>query len=166
MSPLQHHELSLLVPVFLYKNVQHIAPIRRIVDHYPDVEKVQAIFDPVEYFMDPYKSGFNAVDRFVKALFDMLPQNATFYDDVHDYPIHYYYQQIRDQRTDINCPITWTLFGGKQDEVRIADDIKRRVSRGEPVYISKVVLMVIEPLLANHSSREIRVCDQIIYQIY
>ena len=157
--------VSLLMPVFLYKNVQRIAPIRRIVGHYPDMEKVEAIFDPIEYFMDPDKSSFNAVDRFVKDLFEMLPENATFYDDVHDYPIHYNYQQIRRERIDINCPITWAIFGGEQDELRIADDIKRRISRGEPVYISKVVLMVIEPLLPDHNSREIRVYDQTIYQI-
>lgn len=158
--------VSLLVPVFLYKNIQRIDPVRKVVYHYPDAEKVKDIFDPVKYFMDPDKSRFTAVDQFVKALFDVLPQNATLYDDVHDYPIHYYFQQIRHERTDINCPITWTLFGGDQDVVRIAEDIKRRISRGEPVYVSQIVLRVIESLLQDQKSREVQVYDQTLYQVY
>jgi len=66
----------------------------------------------------------------------------------------------------LHCPITWTLFGGDQDEVRIAQDIKRRVSRGEPVYVSKIVLRVIESLLPDQKTREIQVYDQTLYHFY
>jgi len=66
----------------------------------------------------------------------------------------------------LHCPITWTLFGGDQHEVRIAQDIKRRVSRGEPVYVSKIVLRVIESLLPDQKTREIQVYDQTLYHFY
>jgi hypothetical protein len=158
--------VSLISPVFLYKNIQHIPLIGRIVKQYPDVDKVQDIFDPVKYFMDPDKSRFDAVDRFVETLFDILPENATLYDDVHDYPIHYYYQQIRHLRPDIRCPVDWTLFGGEQDELRVAANIEELIDCGECVYVSKVVLKVIGPLLKGHRCREFQMHDQTIYQLY
>jgi hypothetical protein len=158
--------VSLILPVFLYKNIQHIPLVGRIVGKYPDVDKVQDIFDPVKYFMDPDKSRFDAVDRFVKILFDTLPENATIYDDVHDYPIHYYYQRICHMRTDIRCPVDWTLFGGEQDELRVAATIKKLIDSGEYVYVSEVVLKVIGPLLKDHRCRELQIYDQTIYQLY
>jgi hypothetical protein len=158
--------ISLVLPVFLYKNTQHIPLISRIVKQYPDVDKVEDIFDPVKYFMDPDKSRFDAVDRFVVPLFDILPENATFYDDVHNYPIYYYYQRIRHLRTDISCPINWTLFWGKQDERRVAANIETLIGRGESVYVSKVVLRFIGHLLKDQRCRAVQIHGQTIYQLY
>ena len=158
--------VSLISPVFLYRNIQRIPLIGRIVKQYPDVDKIEDIFDPVKYFLDPDKSRFDAVDQFVKMLFDRLPENATFYDDVHDYPIYYYYQRIRHMRPDIRCPVDWTLFGGEHDELRLAASIEQLIDCGECVYVSEVVMRVIEPLLKGRRCREFQIYDQTIYQLY
>ena len=157
--------LSLLAPVLLYKNVRHIDPIRSWVERYPMVERVRGAFDPVHYFLDPEKHAFDRTDRYAGALFRRLPEGAWYYDDTYDYPLVYYYQQVRRQRTDIHCPIVFPFWITEEDKRKLASRINGQIDAREPVYLSGFILDLLRHLLHYGESESIRIVDTEIYRL-
>jgi hypothetical protein len=157
--------LSLLAPVLLYKNVRHIDLIRSWVERYPMVKRVEGAFDPVQYFLNPDKHAFDRVERYVTALFRRLPAGAWYYDDTYDYPIVYYYQQVRRMRRDINCALVFPFWIGEEEKLEIAERINGRIEAKKPVFIAPFVLEQVRSLLGPHSSESVIIVDRRIFRL-
>jgi hypothetical protein len=157
--------LSLLAPVLLYKNVRHIDPVRSWVNRYPMVERVQEAFDPVRYFLDPDKHAFDRVERYAGTLFRRLPEGAWYYDDTYDYPLVYYYQQVRRRRTDIHCPIVFPFWITGEEKLELATQINGRIEAAEPVFMAGFILDTLRPLLHMRDIERIRIDTREIYRL-
>ena len=145
--------LALLVcmtPFLLYSNVHKFSFIQRWVLQYPSVETVRDNFDYIRYFLNPNKRGFDELDRYVTELLGILPENAHYFDNTHDYPIYYYYQNIRQERPDIRCPVIFIFFVTENEKIRVAAMINLAISRSEPVYITKYIYGLVRPKLKDH----------------
>ncbi len=158
--------ISMVLPFFLYKNVHRISFIRTFIDRYPMVEMVKDSFDPIQYFLDPEKSQFNLVDQYVQALFKELPENAWYFDNAYDYPIRYYYQEIRQERPDLHCPIIFVFWVTEDEKSKVARQINAQVNLQEPVYLSPFVFELIRSQLNVQSIDKIRIQNRDIYQLH
>jgi hypothetical protein len=158
--------ISLLLPIFLYKNIHRITFVRRFVERYPMIEMVQDIFDPVKYFLDPEKHAFNRVDKFIKTLFRRLPENAWYFGNTYDYPIRYYYQPIRNLRLDIRSPIIFTFWTTEEEKIKVSKQINALVARKEPVFVSRFILDLLNSRLVYQRIETIRINSTKIYRLY
>jgi hypothetical protein len=130
------------------------------------VEIVKDSFDPVKYFLDPDKHSFDLVDRFVQEVFSRLPTNAWFFANPYDVPIQYYYQQIRHQRTDLNCPLLFSFSIPEEEQEQIANLINRRIAKHDQVFVSKFILNLLQPRLVYQIIKPIKIHNQEIYRLY
>jgi len=158
--------ISLIFPFFLYKNINKSLTIRKFVDQYPVVETVKDSFDYVQYFLDPDKHKFNSVDQFVQELFDELPEKSWYYDNVHDYPIHYYYQQIRQIRSDIQCPISFAFWITEDEKTTVANEINYKIIHKKHIYLTKFIFNLLSPKLKYNEVNILMINNQEIYHIY
>lgn len=139
--------VTALIPLFAYPLLARSPIMRSYASQYQMYRYVDTMFDPTEYFLSPDKAGFDDVKHYVTDLFAELPPRASYYDNVFDYPIRYYYQDVRHQRPDLHCPIVF-VFWVTQDEVRsVSQDINRRLAAGTPVFTSQFVLDILRPEL-------------------
>jgi hypothetical protein len=131
--------VSLLVPLLLYPNAHRLWPFRALVDRYPMVERTRDSYDPLEYYLNPCKLGYDAVDRHVRELFEKLPYQAVYYDINYDYPIGYYYQSIRGLRPDLLCPIHFRSWFPEEEIPQILAEIKSHPRTGREVNFSEIM---------------------------
>lgn len=157
--------ISMVIPVFLYNNIDKIPPVRNFVGRYPMIEMVKGSFDPVRYFLNPEKSRFNSVDRYVQDLFNTLPKNASYFDSAYDYPILFYYQQIREQRPDLYCPVIFAFWIAEEEKTSVAGQINAKIRLKEPVYLSSFVYTLLEPKLQSQRIDRIVIQDHTIYRL-
>jgi hypothetical protein len=157
--------LSLAAPVLLYANARRIEPVRRWVERYPMVERVQGAFDPVDYFLNPDKHAFDRVERYTGELFRELPEDAWYFDDTYDYPIVYYYQQVRRVRTDVRCPLTFPFWVSGEETLEFAARINGLLRAGKPVYVAPFVLKQLRFSLDPHGSESVRIDGREIYRL-
>ncbi len=158
--------ISLLLPIFLYKNIHRITFVRRFVERYPMIEMVQGIFDPVKYFLDPEKHAFNRADKFIKTLFRRLPENAWYFGNTYDYPIRYYYQPIRHLRLDIRSPIIFTFWTTEEEKIKVSKQVNALIVRKEPVFISGYILDLLNSRLVYRGIKTIKINETLIFQLY
>jgi hypothetical protein len=102
--------ITLILPFFIYSTSYKTRAMQRYTDRFEMKVMVKDAFDPGEYFFNPNKTTFNEVETYVTTIFSILPEEASYYDNVYDYPIHYYYQDIRHQREDIHCPLIFPFW--------------------------------------------------------
>lgn len=158
--------ISLILPFLLYKNIHKSSIIRKATDQYPMVETVRDSFDYVQYFFDPDKHKFNSVDQYVQELFNKLPEKSWYYDNVYDYPIHYYYQKIRHNRPDINCPITFPFWITEDEKTAVANKINFQIDQKSHIYLSKYIFTLLSPKLKYNGVDKLMINNHEIYQIY
>jgi hypothetical protein len=158
--------ISLIIPFILYKNISKSLTIRKLAEQYPMVETVENSFDYVQYFFDPDKHKFNSVDQYVQELFNILPEKSWYLDNVYDYPIHYYYQQIRHIRPDINCPITFPFWITEDEKTAVANKINFQISQKNHIYLSKFIFTLLSPKLKYNRVEKLMIQNDEIYHIY
>lgn len=106
------------------------------------------------------------VDQYVQALFNKLPENAYYYDNSYDYPIHYYYQNIRHERPDLHCPIIFTFWTPEDEKIQVANQIMVRISQKKPVYLSRYVFDLLKSKLKYQGLDRIEISGDDIYRIF
>jgi hypothetical protein len=157
--------LSILLPLLLYPNAYLLKPLRDHVYRYPDVSRVLDAYDPMVYFLNPDKRGFDAAEKYIAELFAWLPEKAVYYDINCDYPIVYYFQQIRGQRLDLQCPIHFVFWITKEEAGRIAFQVRSHLRSGNPVFLTRFTMDKIASELGEHEVSEIRIRGRAVLRI-
>ena len=132
-----------------------------MLQRYTDQFEMKAVakdsFDPTEYFLNPNKITFDEVEAYVTALFTVLPEGASYYDNIYNYPIHSYYQEIRHQREDIHCPLILGFWITEEEKDRVAREINIKIRGKRPVFLSQFVYSLLESRLQFQTGEEIRI---------
>jgi len=135
---------AFLLPVLVYPRIpiwyRNGGIVRRYFDSYPEVAWTRHTFDAVEYVARPERSRYDKVDRYAESLFNILPYGAHFLsaDSRADYPLRYYYRDIKHQRTDIVYHSVFIPLLTSEKARRVAVEIRQCIERGEPVYTASV----------------------------
>lgn len=158
--------VSMLLPFFLYMNINKIPEVRCFTNRYPMVEMVADSFDPAGYFLNPIKFGFNAVERYKKALFERLPEGSAYYDNVYCFPVHYYYQEIRKERPDLECPIVFPFWVTEDETVWLSARIDAKIDNKQPVYVSGFVFNRLKSELRHNEIERISFDGNEIFRLY
>ena len=136
--------LTVLLPVLLYGQVprwyRQGGFFRWYLDSYPETQWVRHTWDPVEYFSNPYKRDYDKVERYVKKLHSVLPQQAHLLDSDcrADYPLRHYYRDIQRVRTDIIHHDLFSPFLTPEKGKKVARKLKDQLDSDNPVYTVSV----------------------------
>lgn len=157
---------TIAIPLLLYPTAPKTRAIREYVGRYEMSAMVDDTFDPADYFLNPLKTGFNQVDTYVRALFEKLPPDAWYFDNVHDYPIRYYYQEIRGERRDLGCPVVYAFWVTETEIANTARRINSLLQRGQPVFANRFVFETTRAEIVYSGVEPLRVGGQEIYRLY
>ncbi len=110
--------------------------VRRYFDSYPEVAWTRGTFDAVDFVMRPERRHYDRVDRYAEKLFALLPAGAHFLsaDSRADYPLRYYYRDIKHERTDIVYHSLFIPLLTDVEAKRVAKELRRCLASGEPVF--------------------------------
>ena len=108
--------------------------------NYPEWEQAEYTWDVVEYLSNPNKRSYNKVSEYAQKLFDVLPQEAHFWNSVGraDYPLRLYYKNIYEKRTDIRHHSLFNPFMSHDEAKSEAIKMKACIDTGKPVYIASL----------------------------
>jgi hypothetical protein len=136
---------TLLLPLLIYRQVPRWYSqggfFRWYIDGYPETHLVKNTWDPVGYFANPDKRTYDKVDRYVRKLCSVLPQQAHLLnsDSRADYPLRYYHCGVLKNRTDIVHHHIFSLSIMNPEEGRkVARRLKRVLDSGKSVYTVSV----------------------------
>ncbi len=136
--------ITVFAPVLLYQQVpqwyRQGGFFRWFYSGYPETQWVKHTWEPVEYFSNPNKRGYDKVERYVEKLYSILPQGAHFLnsDCRADYPLRYYYRDVRQLRTDINHHDLFAPFLTDGQARSVARQLKNHLDGGSHVYTASV----------------------------
>jgi hypothetical protein len=157
--------VSILIPLLLYPNAFRLQPLRGHILRYPEAPRVLEAYDPLVYFLDPDKRGYDDVERYVSELFARLPERAIYYDVNHDYPIVYYYQQIRGLRPDLQCPIHFVFWITEEEAGQILSEIRSHLRAGEPVFMTRFMLDNLSAGLSQYEVSAISILGRPVFRV-
>jgi hypothetical protein len=157
--------LSLVLPLLLYPVVSRTDLMHRYTEKFDMSAMVRESFDATEYFMNPNKASFGEVESYVDELFSTLPEDAYYFDNVYNYPVNYYYQDVLNEREDLNCPIVFAFWITEAETTRLANQINSLVERELPVYTSPFVYGLIEAKLNGARREEVPIRDRKIIRL-
>ncbi len=135
---------AFLLPLFVYPRIpiwyRDGGIVRRYFDSYPEVAWTRGTFDAVEFVARPERRRYDKVERYVRRLFAILPHGAHLLnsDGRADYPLRYYYRDIRGERRDITYHPVFIPRLDEAEAGRIATRLRRHLETGEPVYTASV----------------------------
>lgn len=158
--------VSLAIPPLLYPILPASRLTRDYASRYAKYATVATMFDPARYFMNPVKTEFDDVESYAGTLFADLPSGSWYYDNVFDYPIRYYYQDVRGRRPDLHCPIVFAFWVDEREISSVSRSINREVSRGAPVFVSRFVFDTVGPRLVYARSESVTVNGRTLYRLY
>jgi hypothetical protein len=135
---------TLLLPPLLYQRVPGwiaeseaaTAALRAI----PQLEQARPFLDPLAYFLDPDKRGYDRVERFAGALLEGLPPHACYWGDEAGlvYPLKYYYQEVLGRRADVDYGVIFGMTESRAEYLQHALGVLRQLERGCPVYFGSL----------------------------
>ncbi len=159
--------LSSLGRLGLYLSIGRFQPVKDYISDYPMISMTENTFDPIEYFLNPYKRGFNLVEQYTQQLNDKIPRNAAVYDNIYDYPFTYYYQDIKKQRLDIHCPIVFAFWVTEGEIRALTAEINGYLQNKErEVFLSVFVFRTLEEHLEYRKKDEAIIFDrQFLYHL-
>ncbi len=157
--------ISLVIPLPLYPLLTRTELMHRYTEKFDMNSMVVESFDPARYFMNPNKACFNEVDAYIQALFAELPEGAYYYDNVYDYPLHYYYQNVLREREDIHCPVILVFWLTENEQQSLARQINGQIKNRKAVYLSPYVYKLLEPKLEGGIRTEIPIQDRTIIKV-
>ncbi len=126
--------------IILYATIDKIKPVTDYINDYPMVDMVKDRFDPVKYFLSPFKRNFTRVDDYISEFEKKIPQGAYVYDNIYDYPFNYYYQQIKKDRTDIRAPIIFVFWVTEEEKISWSRNINSVLDFRGKAYMAPFVL--------------------------
>jgi hypothetical protein len=108
--------------------------------HYPEWEQAENTWDVVEYLSNPNKRSYEKVQAYADRVFDVLPQEAHFWNSVGraDYPLRLYYRDVYGIRTDIRHHSLFNPFMSLDEAENEAKKMKVYLEQGLPVYIASL----------------------------
>jgi hypothetical protein len=136
--------ITVLLPVVLYPQVpgwyRQGGFFRWFFDSYPETRWVEHTWEPVEYFSNPNKRGYDKVERYVEELFTVLPYQAHLLnsDARIDYPLRYYYRDILRIRTDITHHDLFSPFLNEEKGRKVALRLRELLDHGSAFYTVSV----------------------------
>ena len=108
--------------------------------HYPEWDQAENTWDVIEYLTKPDKRTYNKVSEYAQKIFDVLPQDAHFWNSVGraDYPLRLYYRDIYDVRADIKHHPLFNPFMSHERAKSEAIKMKDSLDNDESVYIASL----------------------------
>ncbi len=131
--------VSLVVPPYLYENIATWALDSKSAFHqrYNNFYSDNVYFQS-EFIVNPDKSRYTEVDDFAKALFEKLPQGATFLDDDSRtyYPLADYFQKHYKIRPDVSVLLvnSWGIANWGLGSETVADIITKAYYLDKPFF--------------------------------
>jgi hypothetical protein len=159
--------ITLAIPIVLYPTIVRTKAMSRYTGRYDMEAMVKDAFSPGWYFLNPIKTTFSRVDDYVDELFETLPEGSWYFDNSYDYPIRYYYQDIRAIRRDVRCPIIFAFWVTEQEIANVVRRTNAELSRNNPVYMSPFVFATVQNRGLNVSRiTTVRIQEREIYRLY
>jgi len=106
----------------------------------PQLEQAAVFWDPLDYFLDPNKRGYDRVERCANGILEGLEPDAHFWGNEATafYPLSFYYKDVLGRRPDVTYHL---IFGMSRDDQAIRRHAERMVGQlrhGLPVYITSL----------------------------
>jgi len=136
---------TFIAPPFIYDAISNDGKKDGVVKNYfrcyPEWEQAENCWDVVEYITNPNKKSYNKVPEYAQKVFEVLPQEAHFWNSVGraDYPLRLYYRDIYQIRTDIIHHSLFNPFMSHEKAEREAVLMKTCLEKGKPVYIASLL---------------------------
>jgi hypothetical protein len=135
---------TFFAPPFIYDVISDEGKREGIVKNYfrqyPEWEQAENAWDVVEYLTNPNKRSYSKVDQYAHRIFEILPQEAHFWNSVGraDYPLRLYYRDIYRVRTDIRHHSLFNPFITDEKAKSEAMKMKTYIDKGMTVYIASL----------------------------
>jgi hypothetical protein len=109
-------------------------------DRIPQLEQATAFWDPLDYFLDPNKQGYDRVERSATRILEELSRGASLWGNEATalYPLSFYYKDVLRLRTDVSYHL---VFGMSRDDDayrRHATSMIDHLERGRRVYVTSL----------------------------
>ncbi|MBW2717323.1 MAG: DUF2723 domain-containing protein [Deltaproteobacteria bacterium] len=106
----------------------------------PQLEQAAAFWEPLDYFLDPNKRGYDRVERTSSRILEALEPDACFWGNEATafYPLRFYYQDVLGRRPDVSYHLIFGMTGNSGAYRRHAARMVEQLRRGCPVYISSL----------------------------
>lgn len=137
--------------IILYASIDKIRIVTDYISDYPMVDMVKERFDPVKYFLNPFKRNYTRVDDYMTEFKKKIPQGAYVYDNIYDYPFYYYYQRIKNERKDIRSPIIFVFWVRETDRIFWSRNVNNVLDYRGEAYMSAFVLDALQGRLEYDS---------------
>lgn len=106
----------------------------------PQYEQAKAFWDPLPYFFDPNKRGYDRVERTSQVVLDRLDDDACFWGNEATilYPLWFYYQGVLGERTDVAYFRLFAILEGVEAFSHHADRLIQQLDDGCSVYVASL----------------------------
>jgi len=106
----------------------------------PQYGQATAFWDPIPYFFDPNKRGFDQVEKYSVEAMNRIEKRACYWGDEAKllYPLKYYYQHSLGRRPDIEYHLIFALLERDPTFRAHASEMVRQLRRGCAVYVSSI----------------------------
>ncbi len=151
--------------IILYANIDKIRPMQKYAADYPLVNMVKDTYDPLAFFLKPWKRNFSVSD-YLNSFMDVMPENAYVYDNVYEFPFVYYYQDIKKERQDIFWPNISSFREDENDMRYWSSAINNGIRKRGEVYLSGYIYRTLKDRLVYRKSEKIYITeDEYLYRL-
>lgn len=151
--------------IILYANISKIKPMQKYAADYPLVSMVKDAYDPLEFFLNPWKRNFSVSD-YLDSFMDAMPQNAYVFDNVYEFPFVYYYQIIKKERQDIYWPNISSFREDENDMKYWSSAINNGIQKRGEVYLSGYIYRILKERLNYKEADKVYITeDEFLYRL-
>jgi len=106
----------------------------------PEFSQATAFWDPLDYFLDPNKRGYDRVERYATTVLEELDPDACYWGNEATvfYPLSFYYKDVLGRRPDVSYHLVFGILEDDQAFRRHATKMLEQLDRGCPVYVSSL----------------------------
>lgn len=112
----------------------------RVFERIPEYVQATAFWEPLDYFLNPNKLGYDRVQRYSRKILGRLEPNACFWGNEATmfYPLKYYYQDVLGERRDVSYHLAFGILESENEFAEHARLLGRQLQQGCPVYVSSL----------------------------
>jgi hypothetical protein len=106
----------------------------------PQYGQATTFWDPLPYFFDPNKRGFDRVERYAEDALRRIDTSACYWGDEAKllYPLKYYYQEALGRRPDVRYELIFAILEGDREFQAHAIAMIRQLRSGCSVYVESL----------------------------
>ncbi|MGB8331683.1 MAG: DUF2723 domain-containing protein [Polyangiales bacterium] len=106
----------------------------------PEFSQATAFWDPLDYFLDPNKRGYDRVERYATTILEELEPNACYWGNEATvfYSLSFYYKDVLGRRPDVTYHLVFGILEDDRAFQRHAAKMLGQLDRGCPVYVSSL----------------------------